>query len=167
MKKWVGAIVEHLRGREPHLDLPTDVQATAFQRRVWEELRRIPYGATRTYGEVAKAIGKPTSGEGGSECVREQSDVRGGAVPPGDPQGWDAVWLSVGSGEEAGVAGEGGAGVGVEEAGLRPKRRGGTVEFRKGGVEPPHSIISLAASASRCPWARIGGTWNRGSWDFS
>jgi AraC family transcriptional regulator of adaptative response/methylated-DNA-[protein]-cysteine methyltransferase len=59
MKKWVGAIVEHLRGHEPHLDLPTDVQATAFQRRVWEELRRIPYGATRTYGEVAKAIGKP------------------------------------------------------------------------------------------------------------
>jgi AraC family transcriptional regulator, regulatory protein of adaptative response / methylated-DNA-[protein]-cysteine methyltransferase len=59
MKKWVGAIVEHLRGREPHLDLPTDVQATAFQRRVWEELRRIPYGATRTYGEVARAIGKP------------------------------------------------------------------------------------------------------------
>ncbi len=59
MKKWVGAIVEHLRGQEPHLDLPTDVQATAFQRRVWEELRRIPYGATRTYGEVAKLIGKP------------------------------------------------------------------------------------------------------------
>jgi AraC family transcriptional regulator of adaptative response/methylated-DNA-[protein]-cysteine methyltransferase len=59
MKKWVGAIVEHLRGHEPHLDLPTDVQATAFQRRVWEELRRIPYGATRTYGEVARAIGKP------------------------------------------------------------------------------------------------------------
>ncbi|MGC1385360.1 MAG: bifunctional DNA-binding transcriptional regulator/O6-methylguanine-DNA methyltransferase Ada [Candidatus Acidiferrales bacterium] len=59
MKKWVGAIVEHLRGREPHLDLPTDVQATAFQRRVWEELRRIPYGSTSTYSDVAKAIGKP------------------------------------------------------------------------------------------------------------
>lgn len=59
MKKWVGSIVDHLRGHEPHLDLPTDVQATAFQRRVWEELRRIPYGATRTYSEVAKAIGKP------------------------------------------------------------------------------------------------------------
>jgi AraC family transcriptional regulator, regulatory protein of adaptative response / methylated-DNA-[protein]-cysteine methyltransferase len=59
MKKWVGSILEHLRGREPHLDLPTDVQATAFQRRVWEELRRIPYGSTRTYSQVAKAIGKP------------------------------------------------------------------------------------------------------------
>jgi len=41
--------------------LPTDVQATAFQRRVWEELRRIPYGTTKTYSEVARAIGRPTA----------------------------------------------------------------------------------------------------------
>lgn len=59
MKQWVGSILEHLRGHEPNLDLPTDVRATAFQRSVWQELRRIPYGATRTYSEVAKAIGKP------------------------------------------------------------------------------------------------------------
>jgi AraC family transcriptional regulator, regulatory protein of adaptative response / methylated-DNA-[protein]-cysteine methyltransferase len=59
--KWVKQIVEHLRGREPHLDLPTDVRATAFQRRVWEELRRIPYGATRTYSQVARAIGQPSA----------------------------------------------------------------------------------------------------------
>ncbi|HXW61914.1 MAG TPA: bifunctional DNA-binding transcriptional regulator/O6-methylguanine-DNA methyltransferase Ada [Candidatus Acidoferrales bacterium] len=58
---WTEKIVAHLRGQEPHLDLPTDVQATAFQRRVWEELRRIPYGATRTYSEVARAIGRPTA----------------------------------------------------------------------------------------------------------
>ena len=57
----VGKILAHLRGREPHLDLPTDVQATAFQRRVWEELRRIPYGVTRTYSQVARAIGRPTA----------------------------------------------------------------------------------------------------------
>ena len=59
LEGWVGKILEHLRGREPNLDLPTDVQATAFQRRVWEELRRIPYGTTRTYSQVARAIGKP------------------------------------------------------------------------------------------------------------
>jgi AraC family transcriptional regulator, regulatory protein of adaptative response / methylated-DNA-[protein]-cysteine methyltransferase len=57
----VGKILAHLRGREPHLDLPTEVQATAFQRRVWEELRRIPYGVTRTYSQVARAIGRPTA----------------------------------------------------------------------------------------------------------
>ena len=59
--EWVERILAHLRGREPHLDLPTDVQATAFQRRVWEELRRIPYGATRTYSQVARAIGRPAA----------------------------------------------------------------------------------------------------------
>src|SRR5579863_2456100 len=59
LEGWVERILEHLRGREPNLDLPTDVQATAFQRRVWEELRKIPYGSTRTYSQVARAIGKP------------------------------------------------------------------------------------------------------------
>lgn len=57
----VSAILKHMSGREPHLDLPLDVQATAFQRRVWEELRRIPYGKTKTYSEVARAIGRPTA----------------------------------------------------------------------------------------------------------
>jgi AraC family transcriptional regulator, regulatory protein of adaptative response / methylated-DNA-[protein]-cysteine methyltransferase len=59
LEGWVEKILEHLRGREPNLDLPTDVQATAFQRRVWEELRKIPYGTTRTYSQVARAIGRP------------------------------------------------------------------------------------------------------------
>jgi AraC family transcriptional regulator, regulatory protein of adaptative response / methylated-DNA-[protein]-cysteine methyltransferase len=59
--QWVGSILAHLRGHEPDLDLPTDVQATAFERRVWEELRRIPYGTTRTYTQVARAIGRPTA----------------------------------------------------------------------------------------------------------
>ncbi len=55
---WVEKILTHLRGQEPDLDLPTDVQATAFQRGVWEELRRIPYGTTRTYTQIARALGK-------------------------------------------------------------------------------------------------------------
>lgn len=59
MAKWVGGVLDSLRGREPHAELPLDVHATAFQRRVWEELRRIPRGSTRTYSEVASAIGKP------------------------------------------------------------------------------------------------------------
>ena len=56
---WVTRILAHLRGKEPHLELPTDVQGTAFRRHVWEELKRIPYGATRTYSEIARAIGRP------------------------------------------------------------------------------------------------------------
>jgi AraC family transcriptional regulator of adaptative response/methylated-DNA-[protein]-cysteine methyltransferase len=59
LRGWVSTLLRHLRGQEPHLELPLDVQATAFQRRVWEELKRIPYGSTRSYSEVARAIGKP------------------------------------------------------------------------------------------------------------
>jgi AraC family transcriptional regulator of adaptative response/methylated-DNA-[protein]-cysteine methyltransferase len=40
-------------------DLPLDIRGTAFQRRVWEELRRIPAGATTSYRNIAKAIGAP------------------------------------------------------------------------------------------------------------
>jgi AraC family transcriptional regulator, regulatory protein of adaptative response / methylated-DNA-[protein]-cysteine methyltransferase len=54
----VAAILAHLGGT-PRLDLPTDVRATAFQARVWEELRKIPYGRTSTYAEIAQAIGRP------------------------------------------------------------------------------------------------------------
>ena len=59
----VGAILRYLDGRQgtAPLDLPLDVRATAFQRRVWEALRRIPYGSTRSYTEVARAIGRPSA----------------------------------------------------------------------------------------------------------
>jgi AraC family transcriptional regulator of adaptative response/methylated-DNA-[protein]-cysteine methyltransferase len=40
-------------------DLPLDIRATAFQRRVWEALRAIPRGETRAYSEIAQAIGAP------------------------------------------------------------------------------------------------------------
>lgn len=57
----VAAILRYLEGREPHLDLPLDIRATAFQRRVWQELQHIPYGETRSYADVAKRIGRPTA----------------------------------------------------------------------------------------------------------
>jgi AraC family transcriptional regulator of adaptative response/methylated-DNA-[protein]-cysteine methyltransferase len=56
---WLDKVLEHLSGKTPRIDLPLDIQATAFQWRVWEELQRIPRGATRSYQEIAKAIGKP------------------------------------------------------------------------------------------------------------
>jgi O-6-methylguanine DNA methyltransferase len=57
----VRAIVQHLADAQTQLDLPTDVVATAFQRRVWEALRSIPFGTTRTYSEVARLLGRPTA----------------------------------------------------------------------------------------------------------
>jgi AraC family transcriptional regulator, regulatory protein of adaptative response / methylated-DNA-[protein]-cysteine methyltransferase len=59
--KWVRAIVTHLDKSNSPLDLPTDVMGTAFQRRVWQALREIPLGATRTYSDVARAIGQPSA----------------------------------------------------------------------------------------------------------
>ena len=41
------------------MDLPLDVRATAFQKKVWDALREIPAGETRSYSEVARAIGDP------------------------------------------------------------------------------------------------------------
>src|SRR5213596_2236783 len=57
----VAALLRYLDGRAEPLDLPLDVRATAFQRRVWEALRRIPYGTTRSYTDIARAIGKPSA----------------------------------------------------------------------------------------------------------
>jgi len=57
--RWVSSLVRHLEGKLPRLDLPLDVRGTAFQIRVWEALMKIPYGETRSYGEIARAVGKP------------------------------------------------------------------------------------------------------------
>jgi AraC family transcriptional regulator of adaptative response/methylated-DNA-[protein]-cysteine methyltransferase len=55
----VMTIVDQLEGRAPTIELPLDLRATAFQLQVWEALRRVPYGQTRSYSEIAAAIGKP------------------------------------------------------------------------------------------------------------
>ena len=61
LARWMGELQRHLAGAQPHLDLPLDVRATAFQRRVWDALLAIPYGETRSYKQVAEAIGSPTA----------------------------------------------------------------------------------------------------------
>jgi AraC family transcriptional regulator of adaptative response/methylated-DNA-[protein]-cysteine methyltransferase len=59
LSEWVSELLCHLQGQQPHLDLPVDVQATAFQWRVWQELSAIPYGETRSYSEIARRLGDP------------------------------------------------------------------------------------------------------------
>src|ERR1700693_2597987 len=63
MESWKQDLLSQMNGRrlKSSLSLPLDIQATAFQRRVWTYLQSIPFGATRSYGEVAKAIGQPTA----------------------------------------------------------------------------------------------------------
>lgn len=57
LKNAVDAILKYLAGKNKRLVLPLDLQATAFQLQVWDFLRKIPYGETRSYSEVAEAIG--------------------------------------------------------------------------------------------------------------
>jgi len=52
-------VAEYLAGRRKSFDLPLHAEGTPFMRRVWDELRRIPYGETRSYKDIAAAIGRP------------------------------------------------------------------------------------------------------------
>ncbi len=57
----VGAVAEYIEAPERGLDLPLDIQGTAFQRRVWRALQEIPLGQTATYSEIAEKLGQPTA----------------------------------------------------------------------------------------------------------
>lgn len=57
----VQKLLNYLAGKQPVIDLPLDIQATAFQAQVWKNLRAIPYGETRSYSELARAMGQPTA----------------------------------------------------------------------------------------------------------
>ena len=55
---WTAEILSYLDGEKTGLTLPVDIQATAFRQQVWQMLRCIPYGETRTYQQVAQMLGK-------------------------------------------------------------------------------------------------------------
>lgn len=59
LRPWSRALREYFQGHKLNFMLPIDVQATTFQRRVWKELQKIPFGQTRSYGEIARRIGQP------------------------------------------------------------------------------------------------------------
>src|SRR5579864_6351959 len=61
LRQWVVTLLQHMQGKDFDAALPLDIRATAFQRRVWTYLQSIPFGETRSYNAVAKAIGQPTA----------------------------------------------------------------------------------------------------------
>ena len=63
----VTELVEFVAGERKKFDLPLDVTGTAFQRQVWNQLRRIPFGKTASYGEIAASVGLP----GGARAVAQ------------------------------------------------------------------------------------------------
>ena len=52
-------ILEYLASERTHFDVPLDLRGTPFQRAVWDALLEIPYGESRSYAEVARAVGRP------------------------------------------------------------------------------------------------------------
>ena len=66
-----GQLQEYFCGKRSVFDFPINPKGTPFQLAVWHELRKIPYGETRTYGEIAAAIGKPKASRAvGMACNR-------------------------------------------------------------------------------------------------
>ena len=62
-------IKAYLQGDLKHFDLPLDFSGTSFQNRVWAELARIPFGQTRSYQDIAAALGNPSACRAvGSAC---------------------------------------------------------------------------------------------------
>jgi AraC family transcriptional regulator, regulatory protein of adaptative response / methylated-DNA-[protein]-cysteine methyltransferase len=61
LQDWTQDLLSQIEGENLKSSLPLDIRATAFQRRVWSYLQSIPRGATRSYGQVAKAIGEPAA----------------------------------------------------------------------------------------------------------
>ena len=59
LSHWVEALIQHIATGDPSVDLPLDIRVTAFQGRVYQALRSIANGKTRSYGEIAKEIGRP------------------------------------------------------------------------------------------------------------
>jgi methylated-DNA-[protein]-cysteine S-methyltransferase len=61
LRRAVTQLDEYFAGRRTRFDLPLGPQGTPFQQAVWRALTRIPYGATASYGDIARAIGKPAA----------------------------------------------------------------------------------------------------------
>lgn len=61
MRSWTNTVLSQISGHKLNRSLPLDIQATAFQKRVWTHLQSLPFGTTQSYGGVAKAIGQPSA----------------------------------------------------------------------------------------------------------
>ena len=59
LRPYLDPLVAMLRGESVTVDLPLDIRGTAFQTKVWDALKRIPSGETRSYTDIARAIGDP------------------------------------------------------------------------------------------------------------
>lgn len=61
LEPYAKELLEYLNGHRQHFTIPYDYQGTDFQNAVWETLCNIPFGETKSYSEIAEAIGKPSA----------------------------------------------------------------------------------------------------------
>ncbi len=61
MQQAADELRRYFAGERVQFSCPLDLHGTPFQLMVWRELQQIPYGETRSYGEIAQAIGRPTA----------------------------------------------------------------------------------------------------------
>ena len=102
---WTKEILARLAGRRPRVDLPLHVQATAFQWQVWQALAAIPYGETRTYGEIAAAHRPAAGGPRRRARVRGQPGRGRDPLPPRGCRSGGGQRLPVGRRTKEGAAG--------------------------------------------------------------
>lgn len=91
-----GQIAEYLEGRRREFDFPYRLQGTEFQQKVWRALRAIPYGETRTYGQIAAAVGNPKAARAVGMANHENKILI--AVPCHRVVGADGSLVGYGSG---------------------------------------------------------------------
>jgi AraC family transcriptional regulator of adaptative response/methylated-DNA-[protein]-cysteine methyltransferase len=117
------AVADVLAGKRGQV--PLDLIGTAFQKRVWEELMKIPRGQTRSYAQIADSVGAPRSARS-RRRLRAQPRRHSGALPPRDPRRRIVRRLPLGAAAETAVAAP--RACGVNEHGRRHlRRRGGAV----------------------------------------
>ncbi|UTT62648.1 methylated-DNA--[protein]-cysteine S-methyltransferase [Microcella humidisoli] len=62
LRQAAAELAEYFSGRRTAFDVPVRVHGTPFQQAIWQQLREIPFGAVRGYGELGRATGRPTAG---------------------------------------------------------------------------------------------------------
>ena len=75
---------EYVAGRREVFSVPLDMKGTSFQKNVWEALLAIPFGETRSYGQLAAQLGQRKGDEGGRCCEWKKPDLHHRALPSRD-----------------------------------------------------------------------------------
>ncbi|RPH95193.1 methylated-DNA--[protein]-cysteine S-methyltransferase [candidate division KSB1 bacterium] len=76
LRKAEKQFAEYFAGKREEFDLPLSFEGTEFQKKVWKALQRIPFGQTRTYGQIAKSLKSPAASRAvGTACGRNPLSI--------------------------------------------------------------------------------------------